>query len=782
MGVMITSLKTLFVFSIIVVGLIKGKWYLVKTKGRGYEHKSEEEWTDYKDTEEGADNNTTEKNPAIGLVEKTPDKVLNEATTKVGKLNKTEVVKKKNSAVISGLLVPKEKKTTIIPVEARLCDPESLKIWKENHEAKNAQEIEESCRQTIPDPISGKSNGISWKDQKYWKHLDKQLQNDKLLSYFPKGERPPDLSLLFKASRKKFAEKYLVHGTMDHLQAKIAFFTDHERVNKQLLVSAVSLAMLTRNDTSQDVPNPIEVDDVFFRKQQENGTSESGGEDYSLYIPRSVHDLSTNYNPLSNDPDERKLHYYREDSLFHAFHSLLHTLQQNHPRQYELFWYAHQQMLRRYGLERLSVGVSPVEPLTMAELQKPLGPGYKVGFYGWTGLLNRKDNCRINTKSLERTYKKVRRVMEGDIPFETFGLTLDGFHNDGHNEISKQCSNNGVSVMSYSAVSARDPIFYRWHMFFENIVQEFRDTKNNKYGLADFQLSNGIEVTGVKTILNKDVLSVKKDVQNLLITHWKTKSIRHDEKTPIKYTTLSHKDFKYQIHINNPKNVKKKVSIRLWLGILENKNDYSSYNVDTMIEMDQFVHNLSGGQEEVISRDSRQSAGTMKHFGKTIKSQMWEIRRRREIGTWCGFPHHLLLPRSKDYDPNDENLGGQDFVLYAFVTDVDDDVTAGSDNVEHMICGHKDISKKLDGKPFGYPFDKKLDFQLSDSIKSVAANTVKIIFSPVTKLREIGRKLSYDKICEDKELSCPRWADRGYCRGKYAEYLKTNCKKSCKHC
>merc|ERR1712240_689286 len=88
---MITSLKTLFVFSIIVVGLIKGKWYLVKTKGRGYEHKSGEEWTDYKDTEEGADNNTTEKNPAIGLVEKTPDKVLNEATTKVGKLNKTEV-------------------------------------------------------------------------------------------------------------------------------------------------------------------------------------------------------------------------------------------------------------------------------------------------------------------------------------------------------------------------------------------------------------------------------------------------------------------------------------------------------------------------------------------------------------------------------------------------------------------------------------------------------------------------------------------------------------------
>merc|ERR1712142_1433831 len=431
MGVMITSLKTLFVFSIIVVGLIKGKWYLVKTKGRGYEHKSEEEWTDYEDTEEGEGNNGTEKNRAIGLVEKTPDKVLNEATTKVGKLNKTEVVKKKNSAVISGLLVPKEKKTTIIPVEARLCDPESLKIWKENHEAKNAQEKEESCKQTIAEPVSGKSKKISWRDQKYWNDLDKQLQNDKLLSHFPKGERPSDMINLFRTTRIQFAQKYLVHDTMDHLQAKIAFFTDHERVNKQLLVSAVSLAILTRNDTSHDIPNPLEVDDVFFSKQQENSTSESEGEDYTLHIPRGVHDLSKNSNPLSNDPEERKLHYYREDSLYHAFHKTLHTLQRPHPRRYEHFWYAHQQMIRRYALERLAIGVRPVEPLSWEDLQNPLGPGYKVGNYGWSRrpyLANRKDNCRMNTRTLYYTYREVRRELEGNTPFEQFGRTLDDFH------------------------------------------------------------------------------------------------------------------------------------------------------------------------------------------------------------------------------------------------------------------------------------------------------------------------------------------------------------------
>ena len=44
----------------------------------------------------------------------------------------------------------------------------------------------------------------------------------------------------------------------------------------------------------------------------------------------------------------------------------------------------------------------------------------------------------------------------------------------------------------------------------------------------------------------------------------------------------------------------------------------------------------------------------------------------------------LYFPRSRDYDPKDKDLGGQDFVLYAFVTDATDDVTAGSDGVEHM--------------------------------------------------------------------------------------------------
>ena len=57
---------------------------------------------------------------------------------------------------------------------------------------------------------------------------------------------------------------------------------------------------------------------------------------------------------LTNDPQEALWDYFREDSLLHVFHTLLHKVwegglmsEQMPDRIYELFFYAHQQLLRR---------------------------------------------------------------------------------------------------------------------------------------------------------------------------------------------------------------------------------------------------------------------------------------------------------------------------------------------------------------------------------------------------------------------------------------------------
>ena len=102
-----------------------------------------------------------------------------------------------------------------------------------------------------------------------------------------------------------------------------------------------------------------------------------------------------------------------------------------------------------------------------------------------------------------------------------------------------------------------------------------------RYGLADFQLSNGIEVVGVHTVLSKNILSTNRDIKDVLITHWDTVTINHNPETPIKYRRIGHKDFKYQIQIRNSRRIKRKVFIRLWLGILERQNDIRLSNLLT---------------------------------------------------------------------------------------------------------------------------------------------------------------------------------------------------------
>lgn len=72
------------------------------------------------------------------------------------------------------------------------------------------------------------------------------------------------------------------------------------------------------------------------------------------------HDLNAgNHASPTADPVEAKLDYWREDSLFHAFHALLHKLwsrlaEDTSPlrfrRTFELFFYTHQQMVRRYTI------------------------------------------------------------------------------------------------------------------------------------------------------------------------------------------------------------------------------------------------------------------------------------------------------------------------------------------------------------------------------------------------------------------------------------------------
>ena len=72
-------------------------------------------------------------------------------------------------------------------------------------------------------------------------------------------------------------------------------------------------------------------------------------------------DLTKTRVTKSNSPEEEKWSLFREDTLLHAFHSMFHLIFSGHedgakkgkkkPRLHELFWYTHQQIQRRLGLQ-----------------------------------------------------------------------------------------------------------------------------------------------------------------------------------------------------------------------------------------------------------------------------------------------------------------------------------------------------------------------------------------------------------------------------------------------
>ena len=118
--------------------------------------------------------------------------------------------------------------------------------------------------------------------------------------------------------------------------------------------------------------------------------------------------------------------------------------------------------------------------------------------------------------------------------------------------------------MWHSAVSARDPVFYRWHRHIEDLLEKYKDTRLGPYTRTDFPLSGGLKVLEVKTIMEKSQIPTENDLENTLVTY--------EEEEPkgwqgLKYNKIGHRDYKYQITMSNPQGSTKKVIVRIWLAL-----------------------------------------------------------------------------------------------------------------------------------------------------------------------------------------------------------------------
>ena len=94
---------------------------------------------------------------------------------------------KRRSAIVASLLIP-EKKNGVRPLLG-ICVPNSLKEWKQKKGIKEQKTKKGNCQKEIPfaQQISSSSSAaFNGPVDKYWDDLDKIVQQDKLLSHFPK--------------------------------------------------------------------------------------------------------------------------------------------------------------------------------------------------------------------------------------------------------------------------------------------------------------------------------------------------------------------------------------------------------------------------------------------------------------------------------------------------------------------------------------------------------------------------------------------------------------------
>ncbi|XP_049317717.1 phenoloxidase 2-like [Bactrocera dorsalis] len=573
--------------------------------------------------------------------------------------------------------------------------------------------------------------------------------------------RDAQFSLFIPAHRRiagRLIDIFMGVRSIDDLQSVAVYARD--RVNPYLFNYALSVALLHRPDTkgldlpsfAQNFPDKF-VDSRVFRQVREEATVVPDGSRMPITIPRD-------YTASDLEPEHR-LWYFREDlgiNLHHWHWHLVYPFEAgdravvNKDRRGELFYYMHQQVVARYNLERFSNNLARV--VRFNNLREPIAEGYfpkmdsLVSSRAWpprfedTKLsdLNRElDQINLDVSDMERWRDRIfeaisqgfatdesgnrvpldnaggidilGNIMESSIISPNRSLYGD-FHNMGHVFISYSHDPDhrhleSFGVMGDSATAMRDPVFYRWHAYIDDIFQEHK-IRLPPYTLPELDY-DGVTVTGIQ-------VSPEGGQANVLQTFWQQSDVdlsRGMDFVPrgnvfARFTHLQHTPFTYTINVNNDSGAQRFGTVRIFLGPKRDERRQGMLFKDQrllMIELDKFIVALNPGQN-TIRRRSTESSVTIP-FERTFRNL---DQNRPAAGSadelefnfcGCGWPNHMLIPKGLPE--------GLECELFVMVSNYDQDRVeqqlVGSCSDAASYCGVRDRLYP-DRRPMGYPFDR----------------------------------------------------------------------------
>ncbi|KFM79856.1 Hemocyanin A chain, partial [Stegodyphus mimosarum] len=455
-------------------------------------------------------------------------------------------------------------------------------------------------------------------------------------------------------------------------------------VNSTLFAFAAEVAILHRSDSRGIIVPPIQ--EIFADRFIPADTLIKA---FSIATTKPIgdeHDVIVDVQETGNilDP-EYKLAYYREDIGVNAHHWHWHVVYPSvydinlfgkpKDRKGELFYYMHQQMCARYDCERLSNGLTRMVPFH--NFEEPL-EGYAAHLTHIASgrhyaprpnglamhdlrLVDVQDMQRWTERILEAIHLgKVIDAEGNDIPLdEEHGADILGaliessydsknrqfygnLHNWGHVMMAYIHDPDGrfretPGVMTDTATSLRDPIFYRFHRFIDNVFQEYKKTLPvYSQEILNFQ---NVEITEIK---------VNAKIPNVIHTF-----IREDElelshcmnfgspgSVRARYHHLDHESFSYIISCVNNSNTDKHGTVRIFLApkydelgnIIPLDEQRRLY-----IEMDKFPVDLRPGKNTIVrsSTDSSVTISSTYTFKELLHGE--DLREDRTEFCSCGW-------------------------------------------------------------------------------------------------------------------------------------------------
>ncbi|GFU88601.1 hemocyanin B chain [Trichonephila clavipes] len=429
------------------------------------------------------------------------------------------------------------------------------------------------------------------------------------------------------------------------------------------------------------------------------------------------------------DP-EYNLAYYREDVGINAHHWHWHLV---YPatwrpeiigsikdRKGELFFYMHQQMCARYDCERLSNHMPQMihfhnfhEPLEgysahlssninglpyssrnaghkLADLEdcavqdmerwrerilQSINLGVVVDPNGHETVLDEIHDINILGNIVESSYDSV------NVPF------YGSLHNWGHVLIAAAHDPDGryklnPGVMDNTATALRDPIFYRWHRFIDDLFQEYKKTlppyTKNDLGFGNVFVKslsvNADKPDTIKTFFKDDLLDVSH-----AFYFGRTGSVKIYNSSVHMYVT------EYLL------------------------NGGTDFDVIFCVGSSGFENGLDSQLvrpgTNTIERRSIDSSVTLSKQ-QTLKELLpgKGTDRRSDEYCSCGWPDHLLVPKG--------DSAGMKFHLFAIFTNYFEDTVNDHGRTNECVdavsyCGAKD-QLYPDKRAMGFPFDREI--------------------------------------------------------------------------